>query len=181
MMDEQNILEYERTVEAYAKEGTDFLFHNQGNKHALIVFKSIFKNAKSTIRIAAGSLDNSEVANSTQYIDALQEYLNRDDSKLYVLLSNPVNHPTDLPLFKMLKEHRAFQEGRIELKDGKGKNFKRDGNIFHFCVADDRMYRIESDIENRAAECNFGDVAMTDFLTGLYTKAFDSVSDVYNL
>lgn len=180
-MEDINLVEYQKTVEMYAKEGTNFLFHNQGNEHALIVFKSIFNNANKKICIAAASLDNREVANNKEYIDAMKSYLEKENSKLLILLSNPVTDPSTLPLFVMIKEHKSYKEGRVAIKDGKGKNFHMNGRCVHFCVADNRMYRLESDIVNRTAECNFGDDVRTKYLTDLFERAFENVNDIYNI
>lgn len=62
--------EYRRTVESYAAQHENYLFHNEGNEHALIIFENIFKNANKTIRIAANNLCNSEVVDRAE-IDRL--------------------------------------------------------------------------------------------------------------
>ena len=180
-MKDLSMLEYQQTVETFAKTGTNFLFHNQGNEHALIVFKSIFQNARRLICIAADSLANLEVANSDEYITSLKEYLNQENSRLQILLANPKPDMKKIPLFEMLKLHPAYQQGRIEIKDGQGKNFRRNGNVFHFCVADNRMYRIESDIDQRSAECNFGDMTKSALVLNLYSNAFNKISECCTL
>ena len=163
---------YEQIVESYAKEKTNFLFHNQGNVHALIVFKSIFRNAVSRVRIAAESLTNPEVANNQEYLTALQVFLDRPETQLQILLSDAPQKPFEYDLFRMLRSHEAYREGRVEIRDGKGRNFRRNGLVCHFCTADSRMYRIETDITNRKAECNFGDKSTTEFLERIFDEAF---------
>lgn len=163
---------YEQIVESYAKEKTNFLFHNQGNVHALIVFKSIFRNAVSKVRIAAESLTNSEVANNDEYLKALKSFLDRPETHLQILLSNAPENPREYVLFNTLKSHEAYRAGRIEVRDGKGRNFRRNGLVCHFCTADSRMYRIETDVTNRKAECNFGDKSTTEFLEKIFDEAF---------
>lgn len=170
-MAELNVSAYEQIVDSYAKESTNFLFHNQGNEHALVVFKSIFKNATKRIRIAAGSLANMEVANNGEYIEALKGFLDRPGAKLSILLSD-YTADLSLPLFSMLSQHEAYRNGRVMIADGAGRNFRRNGEICHFCTADSHMYRVETDIQNRKAECNFGDKSMTEFLEDLFDKAF---------
>ena len=163
---------YEQIVETYAKEKTNFLFHNQGNVHALIVFKSIFRNAVSRVRIAAESLTNLEVANNQEYLTALQIFLDRPETQLQILLSDAPQKPFEYDLFRMLRSHEAYREGRVEIRDGKSRNFRRNGLVCHFCTADSRMYRIETDITNRKAECNFGDKSTTEFLERIFDEAF---------
>ena len=52
--------EYRKTVELYAARHENYLFHNKGNEHALIIFENIFRNAKRKIRIVANNLSSVE-------------------------------------------------------------------------------------------------------------------------
>ena len=65
--------EYRRTVEAYASRHENYLFHNEGNEHALIIFENIFRNANDTIRIAANNLCNPEVVDRKEYVAHLKK------------------------------------------------------------------------------------------------------------
>ena len=124
------------------------------------------------MRIAAESLTNLEVANNQEYLTALQFFLDRPETQLQILLSDAPQKPFEYDLFRMLRGHEAYREGRVEIRDGKGRNFRRNGLVCHFCTADSRMYRIETDITNRKAECNFGDKSTTEFLERIFDEAF---------
>ena len=177
--------QYRTAVKDYAARGEDYLFHNEGDEHALIIFSNIFRNANEIIRIAANKLCNKEVVNQSEYISSLESFLNKKDSKLNILL-------TDCPtaedvqgencLYKMLFNHPAYKEGRIIIKTGKGKSFHdREGNVIHFCMGDNKMYRIENDIVGRKAVANFGDETTTKVLNKSFDDAFNSVHDKVNL
>ena len=49
--------EYRRTVEAYAARHENYLFHNEGNEHALIIFENIFKNGRNRQTLWGGCTD----------------------------------------------------------------------------------------------------------------------------
>ena len=181
-----NTLEqYRNAVKDYAARGVDYLFHNEGDEHALIIFTNIFCNAKETIRIAANKLCNKELVNQKEYIDNLKLFLNKGDTRLFVLLtSRPTNEEamSNDCLYKMLYEHPAYKEGRISIKDGQGKSFHdKDGKIIHFCTGDSKMYRIENDIRGRKAVANFGDEKTSTVLNSDFDKAFSSVETDVNL
>lgn len=81
--------EYRRIVEAYAARHENYLFHNEGNEHALIIFENIFKNANDTIRIAANNLCNSEVVDRKEYVEPLIKFLDNGGT-LKILLNTPI-------------------------------------------------------------------------------------------
>ena len=181
-----NTLEqYKNAVKDYAARGVNYLFHNEGDEHALIIFTNIFCNAKDTIRIAANKLCNKEVVNQKEYINSLRYFLDKKDTKIYILLTScpskeEVND--DNCLYKMLYSHPAYKEGRILIKDGEGKSFRdKDGKVVHFCMGDDTMYRIENDIVERKAVANFGDSKTTSVLNTGFDKAFNSVGKSVDL
>lgn len=176
-----NTLEqYRNAVKDYAARGVDYLFHNEGDDHALIIFTNIFRNAKSTVRIAANKLCNKELVNKEEYVSALKAFLDQKDSRLFILVTNRPSEEESKQedcLYKMLYNHRAYKEGRIQIKDGQGKSFRgKDENPVHFCTGDDKMYRIENDIRERKAVANFGDNTTTNVLNRGFDSAFQSVN-----
>lgn len=178
--------EYRRTVEAYAAQHENYLFHNEGNEHALIIFENIFKNANKTIRIAANNLCNSEVVDRAEYIDPLIKFLD-NGGVLKNLLKDAPNVDNDElrktnSLYRALYNHEAYKNGNVQFKSGNGKCFHNsDGKEVHFCTADGHMYRLENDIENRKALCNFGDSNKTKELDNVFDRVFDSINSVVPL
>ena len=165
---------YKNTIELYAQEEKDYPFKNRGAEHAIIVLPLIFKYANERIYLLANNLWNSEVVNTYEYISAIQSFLDKGTTQLKIMVSN---FPSELidndvdSLYKMLCNHDAYKEGRVSIKNANGKNLflinkkidigetndANKSNIINFCTADKRMYRIETDIVNRKAECNFND------------------------
>ncbi len=177
--------QYRNAVKDYAVRGVNYLFHNEGDEHALIIFTNIFLNAKSTIRIAANKLCNKEVVNKQEYIDSLKVFLDKKDARLFILLTN---RPTaeDIEdqscLYRMIYNHPAYKEGRIQIKDGQGKSFHdKNGAVVHFCIGDETMYRIENDIVERKAIANFGDGKTAGVLNRGFDKVFASINSEVNL
>lgn len=156
---------YTEAVEFNAKRKNDFMFNNEGNEMALIVFRSIFRNATDSIQIVANNLNN-EVTNHSEYISALESFLSKSKTKVEILLSSHEEEADKSPIFKLLAKYqdkvfvRIIRDGRT-FKDSKGR-------VIHFCVADKHMYRTEYDIDNRKAECNFNNVKECKMLSNLF-------------
>ena len=180
--------QYRSAVENYAKNGVDYLFHNKGDKHALIILSNLFRNAQHSIRIAANKLFNEEVVNTQEYITSMKGFLDRNDTTLSILVSqkpevedfktiNPEN-----TFYWMLYKHPAYNQGRIQIRDGKGKSFKNiDGKKVNFCTGDDRMFRLEDNIEERQAIANFNDNAFTAKLIEVFDSVFPNIQDSVDL
>lgn len=161
---------YAEAVEFNAKRKNDFMFNNKGNEMALIVFRSIFRNATDSIQIVANNLNN-EVTNHPEYISALDSFLSKSKTKVEILLSSHDAEADCSPIFKLLTKYsdkafvRIIQDGRA-FKDNKGR-------VIHFCVADKHMYRMEYDIDNRRAECNFNNIKECKMLSKLFYDVYD--------
>ena len=184
-MAQNNLEEYKLAVQEYASNGIDYLFHNNGNEHAQIVFQNLFSNAHSMVRIAAGSLCNDELVNTKEYIDSVTKFLDTPNAHLHILLSSfpmeAVNIAGDC-LLKSIASHKAVMEGRVIVKDGKNRGFKNaHGAPVHFCTADSHMYRLETDTNKRSASCNFGDTVLTGQLEAVFDKAFNQTEDEIDL
>lgn len=167
-----DLVKYNEAVEFNAKRKNNFMFNNEGNEMALIVFRSIFRNATNAIKIVANSLNN-KVTNHKEYISALESFLMKPDSKLELLLSKyDGNQLSDCHLFNMLKQYKD----KVSIKViENGKTFKDSkGRIIHFCIADAHMYRLEYNTEKRMAECNFNDIKECQLLDELFCSVFSN-------
>ena len=174
--------EYRRTVEAYAARHENYLFHNEGNEHALIIFENIFKNANDTIRIAANNLCNSEVVDRKEYIEPLIEFLDNGGTLKILLKDTPNPNNEEFKsvncLYRALFNHEAYKKGAISIKTGNGKCFHdTEHKEIHFCTADGHMYRLENDIVERKAICNFGDEVKTKELDTLFDRVYNSITN----
>ena len=187
-MEDNEMKQYRSAVENYAKNGVDYLFHNKGDKHALIILSNLLQNAQHKIRIAANRLFNDEVVNTSEYIESLKQFLDRKDTTLSILVSQrptPEDFKTvsrEKTLYWMLFNHPAYRQGRIQIKDGGGKSFRdKDGQNVNFCTGDDRMFRLEDNIEQRKAIANFKDESFTKVLNGVFDLVYPKIQESVDL
>lgn len=169
--------EYRKAVEWYARKKEDNMLHNKGNDHALIIFENLFKYSEEHVRIFAKDLANEEVVNRKEYIDAVKTFIEKPRTKLDILITSFNDEvrkiDRDFNLFYVLRNSKAYKEGRIKIKTTKGMVFRIQGQPIHFCTSDGHAYRMERDIENRVAHCNFGDKTTTKSLEITFDKAFE--------
>ena len=180
-----DLTEYRIAVKNFAEDGIDYLFHNKGNEHALIIFTNLFVNAKSEIRIAANMLYNDEVVNTKEYINAMHTFLDKHDSHLSILITSmpPTdavrNHDKDTSFYWMLYNHPAYMQNRVVIKEGGGNYFRgKDNQQVNFCTCDSMMYRFESDIKQRKAVANFHDPKLTKNLEEKFDRIYGNLKVV---
>ena len=178
-----DISKYELTVHDFAEQRVNFMFHNEGNEHALIICQNMFGNATREIRIAANKLYNDEVVNTPSYIESMKKFLDHQDATLKIIVSEPprpkmVNLAKSL--YEMLYYSDAYREGRVRIKDADGKSFRDPDNMHpvNFCTADGRMYRYEWNIQERCADANFNDIPRVEQLNRNFDRIFDTLQDL---
>lgn len=177
----ESLSKYAEAVAELANSKRPNLMHNEGDSHALIIFTNIFNTAEDYVKIVARNLANEEVANNPLYIEALKSFLGRKNTTLSILLSEYDQHVTPkLPLFEMIKSTKAYRDGRVDIAYTGGRHFtSSDNNEIHFCVADDRIFRLETDVNARKAICNFKDEEIVSKLNESFTSARNSATTMH--
>ena len=154
-MDNSNFFSYEESVAYAADNKLNNVIYNKGEEHAIIIFHNIFRTAEREIVLYAKnifSLDN-KVTTNAKYISSLTNFLEKEGTKLKIVLTD-CNADTDT---NILREHLMLYRDKIEIKANEQQTVKIDDTLIHFCTADGRMYRMEYDIKDRKARCNFND------------------------
>lgn len=182
------MIQYRSAVQSYARNGIDYLFHNKGSEHALIILSNIFQNAQDTVRIAANKLFNDEVVNTHEYIASMESFLSKKDSRLQIIIEQKptkdevLKHGKENTFYWMLFNHPAYRQGRVEIREGQGKSFKDpNGNKVNFCTGDNVMFRLENDVIERKAVANFHDPDFTAQLVDVFDQAFASIPSTVDL
>lgn len=176
-----SIEEYKDAVRSCAKNHINYLFHNEGPDHARTILSNMFVNAHEHVRMASNRLTNSEIVGSDEYQKAILEFLDRNGTRLDIMLTHVPSEEETLrrgSLFTLLYFHPAYKDGRINIKDGHGMSFMdKTGNHINFCTADSNMYRIETDIEKWKAVANFNDSSKAKYLSEKFDSIFLTLSN----
>lgn len=178
----ESILEYKKKIHGLSCKNENAMFMNADNEKALAVFVELFKRAKSRIRLFSGSLLNLEVSNNPQFISALSDFLEREGVKLEILLNNyQENEMRNTALFKRLSYYKGGGTDISMKRTDRKLYFSRPGQEkteCHFCVCDSTSYRLEIDIVNRSAICNFNDSVGAEILIARFDEMFNKSEEI---
>lgn len=173
----ETIEEYKKKIHDLSCKNESIMFMNADNEKALSVFVELFHRAEKRVRLYSGSLVNQEVSNDTQFISALSDFLEKDGVKLEILLNDyREGEFENTPLFKRLLYYQCNGSDITIRRTDKKLFFARPGQEkteCHFCVCDLASYRLEIDIENRSAICNFNDTVGAGVLIERFDEMFN--------
>lgn len=155
-------------------------FANSNTEKAKEVLVKIFEQSKEFVRIFARSLCNNEVSNSSKYILALSDFIERGGKVEIAVNSYNEEDVKQSDLFKRLSYYIA--EGKhvlIYRTDAKPylTNDPEKKEV-HFTIGDDVAYRLETDIANRTAVCNFNSPERAKSLIEFFDKIKESAHPV---
>lgn len=162
---------YRDSVRYLADNKLDFAIPNGGDEHALIVFEEIFNHAIDEINIACGEL-NADFTSSISYKSSLKKFLYRENVKLNILLTSAnfnENALLNSDIGRLLSE---FSD-KVLIRHTKDYFYDETTNVIHFCVADKRMYRYETDVKARKATVNMNDSNTSKLLNIEFAKCFE--------
>jgi len=172
--------EYAKKIESLAANGgTNEIFYNSCEEHALIVLKNLVKNATTYIKSIVGNLC-SDISNDSEYIKLVKEFLEGDPKRKFEILFDDMYNEDFLqkPITKIFSEYpnqvniRKLNNGHIQYKD----------KHIHLTVSDDRAFRCETDVINKMAWGNFNNPEQAKGFSAAFDKFYtDSYSSIVRL
>jgi hypothetical protein len=169
---------YKDYLKELAQNRKNVVFFNSSAEHASAVMSTIFQNSENLVKVFAGGLTG-EVSSSPEYRKSLDNFLRRG-GRLQILLEEynadcpPINIDL-LRFYKLKSTNQVVVKTHPENYFIKRKDADEGGKI-HFCVADSRMYRIETDTLNYLAEGNFNDEKTAKALDVLFDSVFNGTT-----
>lgn len=160
---------YDKFVENLAKNHVAQVFTNQSSSHALSILRNVFKYADKEVNIFSGTLDSC-VYNDKELISAAENFLKTKHGIVRVLLQGDVAHSRKDVENDFL--HVILSLGgdiKLAQDDNPLKNVDN-----HFLVADSKAYRVELDVNERSAVCNFNDESLGTQLKNVFNSSWES-------
>lgn len=171
----EELLKYKEFVRMLSERSDDRIFLNKGEEHALIVLERIFRQSGKTMRIFAGNLCRT-VGNEPDYIASLSDFIDRGGSVRILLNDFDENLAKESNLYKRLAYFKSLGKD-IVVKTTSAKPYREgdpEQKEIHFTVGDEKAYRMETDIVQRAAQCSMNrpDTAKmaSDFFDGVFNS-----------
>lgn len=165
--------EYQSFIHKLSEGNIDRTFLNSDIEKAKDVSCEIFNKAQFSLRIFAGCLC-AEFCNSVEYVEALSDFLERGGSLRILLNEYQPDYVKHSALFMRIA-YFLSQGKSVDVRMTNAKPyFSNDPNKkpIHFMVGDEKAYRVEDDIENKHAFCNFNNPSYAESLILYFDKTF---------
>ena len=164
---------YKEFVRLMAQTNSDRMFLNSDEEHALEVLVQLIQMSKEKIQIFAGSLCE-HIGNKPEYIVALSEFIERGGILNILLNRYDEGKDKNSNLYKRLAYYKANGKQIIVKQTNAKPYFSNDQSKkeVHFTVGDKKSYRLETDIEDRKAECNLNNPEIAGMISDFFDKLF---------
>jgi sensor histidine kinase YesM len=160
---------YATDIFKWAESKTDTVFYNSSAEHAAIVHHALVKYSEKYIDIFSSSMC-SEISNNSDYCQLIKTFLDRDNThKINIIFTDYDEDFVQTNIASLLAKY-PFQ---VTIKRYDGQVMYKDRPV-HFTVADDRAFRLETDIEKHMAFGNFNSVNQAKALKDTFDKIFQS-------
>lgn len=180
-----SLAKYIELVDRCARKRLDYPIPNESPQHARVLIAKLFETARRSVVIVSGQLTDKtsngiDVYGEKTLVANAKNFLRRPNSKLQIVLVNPIHLGEENRLLKAVTNDR---ERKGELILFPGKNSKRSGKrtnersaLPHFMVTDALAYRYEQDDQRIKAVANFGDPKTASKLRELFEEIVEYIS-----
>ncbi|MET0636679.1 MAG: hypothetical protein ABWZ25_11685 [Chitinophagaceae bacterium] len=171
----EDLNDYVDFLNLLAYNDEDKVFYNSGPFHAAAVMGTMFNNAKYNVQVFSGGFTG-EVSDKEIYLSGLKGFLDRPGVKLDVIIQDKSRIKKGR-IFQIFREYPSkvtlhFTDAKMRYSPSSDDDINPSPEQFlHFCIADQKMYRLETDIKNYRAECNFNDPNMAGILKNIFQQA----------
>lgn len=164
-----DLTSYFNYIETLARDNKNTVFLNSSAEHASYVMSRIFKYSVNHVKIFAGNLSG-RVSNDYEYIINLNRFLT-NGGRLSVLLQE-YNETSPPSIFILFKKHKW----NINIAKSGLKYYTDQEEEIHFTVGDERMYRLETDVNEFIASGNFNDPEMATMFSTYFDNAMKNIN-----
>lgn len=162
------IEDFKKDIDEKAREGAIEEISHSGEEESAIILGTIFKYAKERVRMYVGDF-NGKISNNEYYLEQVTNFL-EDGKRLDVIVKNlHSKNPSDV--YNKISLYDSFSDN-VNLIHADITLPKEDEEI-HFTIGDDKLYRIELDIDNYFGVACFNDRDRAVNLSNIFDKAIE--------
>ena len=174
-MTQKKLSDYKDFVKQLSLNEDGRIFLNSDPDHAVVVAEQIFRQSKEEVRIFAKNLCRT-IGNAPEYISAISDFIERG-GKVRILLNGYEEECAKVSnLYKRLAYYKSLGKDII-VKTTNAIPFRSDDeeqNEIHFTVGDKKAYRIETNTEQRSAECSMNNVDIATNTAEFFDELFNN-------
>ena len=165
---------YEKFITDLATTSSEQTFTNSSAAHALAIVRTIFKNSKSNICMFTGKLDL--IYEDGELLSNLREFIDGHNGNLKILIQEEGFVDGDNVFLRTALGCK--NAANVIVKKAAGN--KLSGIKKHFLVADDRSYRVETDVNSKTAIGCFNDRGVAQKLNTAFNEMFENSADAFS-
>lgn len=159
-------LDFTEVVRHLSSKSLCRFFYCITNDQSIIVLAQLFESAKTRIRLVSNKM-SPQITSDERYRKKLKDFLEREHTELSLFI---YEYDAENPIYKLL----GCYSRKVTVKTNtEGMKFILKNKIVNFCVADDSMFRLETDTDTRMSECNFNDKNTCGNLIKLFDDIFN--------
>jgi len=169
--------EYRKYVKGLAEARSSEIICNADKDHATILLTELVKNSEKNLRILCKNMKNMDpdVTGDTYYIDAMAEFLNKENSELKILMTDHYkneNYFNSSEIFSLLKKYKDKVTLKY-IKEDELNLVSIDGDLLNFTLSDDAAFRFETDVDKYMALGCFNDRKTVKVLDEKFSASFN--------
>jgi hypothetical protein len=175
---------FRNSVQYAAQSKSDYIYDSVGAEFASIVFSVIFKNTQTKVRIYAKNMNGDISAEFKEYIDGLNNFLERS-GQLCIILDqkdylDPTSKDCNFNIRNALKEFEENVEIRLSSSAFKQevKGIFNNHELHHFVIGDESIFRVEQSNIDRSGIFSFNNPKISQALTQIFDKHFEDLEEV---
>lgn len=172
-MTQKELVEYKRFVKQLSENNDGRIFLNSDPDHAVVVAGQIFRQSKEEVRIFAKNLCRT-IGNEPEYISALSDFIERGGKVRILLNGYEEECAKNSNLYKRLAYYKS-QGSDIIVKTTTAIPYRsndEEQKEIHFTIGDKNAYRIETNTEQRSAECSMNNVDIATNTANFFDELF---------
>jgi hypothetical protein len=152
------LLQYSTEVAGLALNRENLRFANSSSAHAQVILEYIFKTAQTNVCVFTGSASEAIYA-ADEVVEAAREFLARNNTVLEIKSDAPgtLDRTLNRLLYEMHADTKLKGQLLVHLEPVVEKHN-------YFCVADNRMYRLETNDGQSTAVANFNEPLLAETL-----------------
>jgi|GEM_PF-2169553 len=179
-MDKIEIEDFKKAVKTLAESNNDFVFNHKGRNQGSYVLGTIFKHAEDYVKMFVGDF-NGAISDNEYYLDNLERFLNRG-GKIRVLIQDIRTVPPKA--YKLISRYKGIKKDDQEkviierINEKVMLEWENEKTEMHFAIADDKMFRIEYDINKYKGVASFNSPDVVEKLNKKFNQLMDRVTNL---
>jgi len=180
-MNRIEIEDFKKAIKTLAESNNDFVFNHKGKAKSSYVLGTIFQHAQNYVKMFVGDF-NGAISDNEYYLKNLQDFLSRG-GRIEVLIQDIRTIPPKA--YKLISRYKGIKTDEREkvvierINEKVLLEWENEKREMHFAIADDKMFRIEYDIDEYKGIASFNSPDVVEKLNGKFDDLMKEVNNLH--